>query len=29
MSARQAITLVARREIHERLRSRVFLVSTC
>jgi len=28
MSARQAITLVARREIQERLRSRVFLVST-
>ena len=28
MSARQAITLVAWREIHERLRSRVFLVST-
>jgi ABC-2 type transport system permease protein len=28
MSARQSITLVAWREIHERLRSRVFLVST-
>jgi ABC-2 type transport system permease protein len=28
MSARRAITLVARREIHERLHSRVFLVST-
>ena len=28
MSARHAITLVAWREIHERLRSRVFLVST-
>ena len=28
MSGRQAITLVARREIHERLHSRVFLVST-
>lgn len=28
MTARQAITLVAWREVHERLRSRVFLVST-
>jgi ABC-2 type transport system permease protein len=28
MSARQAITLVAWREIHERLRSRAFLAST-
>jgi ABC-2 type transport system permease protein len=28
MSAREAITLVAWREIHERLRSRIFLIST-
>ena len=28
MSGRRAITLVARREIRERLRSRAFLVST-